>query len=167
MKKLLISLISFILGGLFVYLFYSNPSQGKAESLQRPSGVITPKEAQALDRAFNSRHQLISDSILNRPDNRSSWFDLQDLRAYLDYAEHYSDSIGYRMNGIRVYLGAYANANDEPGYTTVFFVPTGVKNTSKGNMFNWKLQSNNKDLEYVPVFNNGEEGQPPNANYPQ
>ena len=53
---------------------------------QPPRGVITPAEAKTLDQAFDSRHQLISNSIVKRPDNRSSWYSLQDMRDYLDYA---------------------------------------------------------------------------------
>jgi len=166
MKKLVFLLVGFVLGGLSVYLYCCNQFQ-EDKGVLIPKGLITSKQAKELDLAFDARHKLISDSILKRPDNRSSWFALKEIKAYLDYAEHYSDSIGYKMDGVRVYLGAYASVSGEEGYTTMFLVPTGTENISEGNMLNRSVQSTKNDLKDVPAFNNGEEGQPPSANYPQ
>ena len=167
MKKLLLLLVGFVLGALSVYLYCCSQDQEFVESPVPPKGVITPSQARDLDRAFDIRHKLISDSIVNRPDNRSSWFALKDVRAYLDYAEHYSDSLGYKMDGVRVYLGAYPTVKDQAGYTTVFFVPTGSENTSEGSMLNYRFQSGSTDIEGAPGFNKGSDGEPPAANYPQ
>ena len=131
-----------------------------------PKGLITPAEAKALDKAFDSRHQLISDSIVKRPDNRSSWYSLEDMRAYLNLAEAEAKTAGYTMDGIRVYLGAHADDGNDVGYTTMFFIPTGTKNQSEGSMINMNLRKSG-DIPGGNGLNGGDDGDPPPANYPQ
>ena len=166
MKKFLLLLVGFILGALAMYYYCCARSGDTVESMAivKPKGVITPNEAKVLDRAFNSRHQLISDSIVKRPDNRSSGWNLEDLRNYLAYAEHQADSLGYTMQGVRVYLGAYPDTAEEVGYTTMFFVPTGVPKKSEGNMLNFSFAGNG-DIPGGSGFNEGEEGEPPGSGY--
>ena len=138
--------------------------------VEAPKGIITPAEASALDEAFNSRHQLISDSIVKRPDNRSSWYSLKDMRSYLDYAEKQAGTLGYTMDGIRVYLGAYPNTANGVGYTTMFFTPTGFQTTAQSSMslFNMSMQPPVKpDIPGGSGLNEGPAGVPPSANYPQ
>ncbi|RKE95155.1 hypothetical protein [Ichthyenterobacterium magnum] len=166
MKKIVTLVLGFILGALAMY-YYSNQSLGESEAIVKPKGVITPAEAKTLDQAFNTRHELISDSIVKRPDNRSSWWSLEDMRDYLNYAEKESLELGYTMNGVRVYLGAYPT-DKEVGYTTMFMVPTGNLNVSEGNMtlINYRIG----DPQNIPGgsgFNKGADGNPPNANYTQ
>lgn len=166
MKNLLLLIFGIIIGAAAMYFYCCEDIE---EGIVAPSGIITPEEARTLDQAFNSRHQLISDSIVKRPDNRSSWYSLEDMRNYLDYAEKQTAGMGYTMNGIRVYLGAYPDVKGQVGYTTMFFVPTGHPNTSQGNMtfLNFNTQSGKPDISGAPGFNMGSGGQPPSANYPQ
>jgi hypothetical protein len=167
MKNLLLLIFGILIGGLATYFYccYESPEEG----IIAPSGIITPEEAKTLDQAFNSRHQLISDSIVKRPDNRSSWYSLEDMRNYLDYAENETKGMGYTMDGIRLYLGAYPDVKGQVGYTTMFFIPTGYQATSKGNMtfLNFLAQGGKGDIPGAPGFNEGEAGHPPSANYPQ
>lgn len=137
--------------------------------MTKPKGVITPDEARTLDAAFNSRHELISDSIVKRPDNRSSWWSLQDVKDYLAYAENQAKEQGYTMNGIRVYLGAYPDEKDQVGYTTMFMVPTGVKNGEPQEKGYSSEDGNrdNPDLLGSDGLNRSESGNPPSSNYPQ
>ncbi|MEM6515246.1 MAG: hypothetical protein AAF688_03610 [Bacteroidota bacterium] len=170
----------FILGvvvGIAAMYFYCQSSEAEqsvelaAETLNAPSGLITVKEAKTLDRAFDSRHRLISDSIVTREggDNRSSWFALQDVKDFLVYAEKESENQGYTMDGIRVYLGAYPDSDEEAGYTTMFLWPTGVKKISEGALFNYALQNGggSPDNPNGPGLNKGNNGDPPQANFPQ
>ena len=166
MKKIVTLVLGFLLGALAMY-YYSNQSLGESEAIVKPKGVITSAEAKTLDQAFNTRHELISDSIVKRPDNRSSWWSLEDMRDYLNYAEKESLELGYTMNGVRVYLGAYPT-NKEVGYTTMFMVPTGNLNVSEGGMslLNSRRGSN-PDVPNAPGLNHGDGGNPPGANFPQ
>lgn len=168
MKNVALFVIGLIIGGLAVYIFYEKESQPIAEDIIKPNGLITPSEAKTLDQAFNSRHQLISDSIVKRPDNRSSWYALEDMRNYLNYAENQAKDLGYTMDGVRVYLGAYPNVNDQIGFTTMFFIPTGYQTTSKGGMVlsNTTMQKGG-DISGGYGLNIGSDGDPPSANYPQ
>lgn len=164
MKKLSVLLLGVAIGFAMCY-FYFNQQNDLKTIVKPPKGLITVSQAKTLDQAFNNRHQLISDSIVKRPDNRSSWYSLRDMRAYLDYAEKQADTLKYTMDGIRVYLGAYPTAK-EVGYTTMFFVPTGIPNKSQGHMFNINFQKSN-DIPGGNGLNGGDSGYPPNANYPQ
>ena len=167
MKNFVIFLIGALLGAILVYfIFYKSSSMDMVDS---PKGLITPAEAKVLDQAFNSRHQLISTSIVGRPDNRSSWYSLNDVRTYLNIAEKQATSLGYTMNGVRIYLGAHQNVGTEVGYTTMFFIPTGYKTTAEGsmNLLNFMPVSGNGDIPGGDGLNGGTDGMPPSSNYPQ
>ena len=162
MKKFGLLVLGIIVGAAAMYFYCCNET---IEEFLPPKGIITPEQAKVLDEAFNSRHQLISDSIVKRPDNRSSWYSLSDMRAYLDFAESEAKGLGYTMDGVRVYLGAHPDEK-EVGYTTMFFIPTGTKSLSEGSMINLSLQKSG-DVIGGSGLNGGENGIPPGANYPQ
>ena len=158
-------LIGAIIGAAIVYFGWCKTSNMKDQPTG-PKGIITPKEIKTLDAAFDSRHKLISDTIVKRPDNRSSWYSLKDMREYLDYAENQAKELGYNMDGIRVYLGANADEVNTVGFTTMFFVPTGSKNTADESMPSVD-KTGSKDIPGGYGLDMGSGGDPPNANYPQ
>ena len=162
MKKLFLMLLGFAIGLLVAY-FYCCKSNN-TEDMTPPKGLITPKEAQALDIAFDLRHRLISDSIVRRSDNRSAWWSIEDIEAYLAYAKNQANELGYDMNGIRVYLGAYPTLKNNVGYTTMFMVPTGNPSVSEGGR--GAIVGNN-DIPGGDGLNDGTDGDPVGANYPQ
>jgi hypothetical protein len=130
--------------------------------MSKPIGLITPKEAKRLNDAFTKRCELISKEITKRPDNRSSWFSLEEIKAYLKYAENQAQEQGYEMNGIRIYCGAYPAVAGKEGYSTSFIVPTakivnGVDASS----------SDKSDIPDGDGLNGGQSGWPPSASYPQ
>jgi hypothetical protein len=130
--------------------------------MSTPKGIITPKEAKQLNDAFTERCELISKDITKRPDNRSSWYSLEDIKAYLKYAENQAIELGYEMNGIRIYCGAYHTVEGKAGYSTSFIVPTAKIADGK--------DADNSDGSDIPdgdCLNKGNTGWPPNANYPQ
>lgn len=168
MKNFFVFLLGALLGAAVVYFVCCESTE--EDLVEVPKGIITPNEAKVLDEAFNSRHQLISDSIVKRPDNRSSWYSLTDLRSYLSSAEKQAIGLGYQMDGVRVYLGAYPDTADEIGYTTMFFIPTGTKKLAEGNMnvFNFSTQlGGSSDIPGGDGLNMGDPGVPPDSNYPQ
>lgn len=165
MKRLFLLILGAIIGFGICYYFFNSKTQTEEPMAQPPKGVITPAQAETLDQAFDSRHQLISDSIVKRPDNRSSWYSLQDMRDYLDYAESQAKGLGYQMDGVRIYLGAHADEGPKVGYTTMFLVPTGTRNVSEGGMVP-SMQGPSGDIPGGDGLNNGGDGNPPQANYP-
>jgi hypothetical protein len=129
--------------------------------MKKPKGIISPKEAKQLNDAFNTRCELISKDIVKRPDNRSSWWSLKDIRGYLDYAEKQAKELGHEMNGVRVYCGAHPTIDGQPGYSTAFIVPTAEILDGKDG------SGKNGDIPNGDGLNEGSDGWPPNASYPQ
>lgn len=168
MKNLGSLLLGLIIGALIMYFYCCNSGglEGMEPGITKPDGVITQAEGEALDRAFNSRHALISNNIVKRPDNRSSWWSMEDIRDYLDYAENQAGGLGYTMDGIRVYLGAYPDIKGVVGYTTMFIAPTGTKKLPEGTS-NFAAQIGGADIPGADPLNMGGGGTPPNSNYPQ
>lgn len=170
MKNIGILVFGFILGALVMYYLNSTSTTPKvlAEAeLVKPKGLITPSEAKILDKAYNERYAIISDSLFkdSNGDNRSSWFALEELTSYIDYAKNQAKDNGFRMDGLRIYLGAYPDNKEGTGLTTMFFIPTGYKSTSKGSFFT--LPQGSGDLTGSDGLNFGSSGNPPGANYPQ
>jgi hypothetical protein len=134
-----------------------------------PKGLIKPNEAIALDQAYNLRHRIVSDSLFSNTktgDNRSSWWSIEEIQNYINHAENQAGELGYTMDGLRVYLGAYPDIKGEAGLTTMFFVPTGILNTSQGSMFPMP-QDGSGDIKGADGLNFGGHGNPPGVNYPQ
>jgi hypothetical protein len=170
MKKFGLLILGIILGALAMYFYCSKDVNMMEEppTIKPPAGIITPAQITVLTQAFNPRHKLISDSIFKNAktqDNRSSWYKLEDIEDYIKYAKQQAAENNQTMDGLRLYLGAYPNNGDEPGLTTLLFVPTGFDNTSEGSFFS--LQGKSGDLDNSDGLNGGGNGKPPSANYPQ
>lgn len=171
MKNFGLFVLGVIIGALAVY-FYCCKGESDlmdADEITAPKGLINPEEAKALDQAYNTRYNIINDSLfkdIETGDNRSSWYALDELKSYLNYAELQADSLGYTLDGLRIYAGAYPDTRNETGLMTMFFIPTGTKNTSEGSLFVIP-QGGSGDIEGANGLNKGSQGVPPGANYPQ
>lgn len=175
MKNITSLVLGLIIGALVMYFYCSKQTQltsveheevEVSTNIIKPSGVISAKEGIALDTNFNTRHSLISKDIVKRPDNRSSWWSLKDVRDYLDYAENQSKELGYTMDGVRVYLGAYPDQKGVAGYTTMFMVPTSSEAVQDKNEKVLKA-GDGGDVPGGDPLNDGGDGYPPSANFPQ
>lgn len=167
MKNVLLLIVGAIIGALVTYWYCSVCQDLTPPEIVAPGGLISPEEASVLDRNFDSRHELISDSIVKRPDNRSSWYSLEDMRNYLNYAENEAKELGYTMDGVRVYLGAHDDVDSLVGYTTLFFIPTGHENVAQSSSTFVHTLSEGGDIPGGSGMDQGTEGDPPGANYPQ
>jgi len=114
--------------------------------MSNQKGFISPEQAKKLNDAYTARCELISRDITKRPDNRSSWYSLEDIENFLTYAKAQAKELGYEMDGIRIYCGAYEPKNGRAGYST---------------------SGKRHDLQGVNGLNLGQHGDPPGANYPQ
>lgn len=172
MKNFGLLILGVILGALAMYFYCcaDNVDMDSDQPEQVPKGLISPKEAKVLDQAYNIKHRIINDSLFKKStdggDNRSSWWSLEDIQSYINYAENQAGELGYTLDGLRVYLGSYPEAKGETGLTTMFFIPTGSKSVSQGN-FGPFLQGGGTDIPGGFGLNMGESGKPPSANYPQ
>jgi len=141
MKKPVLLLLGIAIG-IGVSYFYFNRQEAATTSeeatmvraIVKPKGVITPAQAKVLNNKWSDTRENAMDSIISRisqgrikKDNRSSWWSLEDIKDYLANAENQAESLGYTMNGIRIYQGVYeGNApNGKADYATLFWVPTG------------------------------------------
>jgi len=168
MKNIVIFFSGLLLGAVIGFLSYNQISYEDQPEIQKPKGLISPKEAASLDQAFNLKHRIISDSLYKNAtygDNRSSWWSIDDVESFIRYAKHQADEQGYVLDGLRLYLGSHGESNDGLGLTTVFFIPTGHKNNAQGG---WSYYQNKpSDLKDADGLNMGQSGNPPDANYPQ
>ncbi|MCB0398988.1 MAG: hypothetical protein KDD26_05070 [Winogradskyella sp.] len=165
MKKLLLLLVGLVIGIAVTYYYLS--TNQNLEEMTKPNGLITPSEIEALDQAYNSRHTIISDSLIKTPDNRSSWYSIEEIESYIAYAKQQAGSLGYTLDGLRIYAGAYPDTKEGPGLMTMFFVPTGSKIVSEGSMLPTVQGGGSNDLQGADGLNRGSGGEPPSANYPQ
>ena len=169
MKNLGLFILGIVLGALAMYCYCSDDeTELTSPEVIVPKGVITSAQAKTLDQAYNLKHSIINDSLFKGSktgDNRSSWWPLEDIQNFINYAENQAGKKGYTMDGLRLYLGSYPNSNGDTGLTTLFFIPTGYKNTSEGSMI--PFQGGSGDIPSAEGLNKGGNGQPPQANYPQ
>jgi len=165
MKKNLYLILGFIIGAVLTYYFCPRQIEESKPigKIEKPKGVISVEEAKQLNDNWTNYRKKVVDSVVQRRgrkrDARSVYWDLEEVEQYLQYAKHYSDSLGYEMTGIRVYLGVYGK-NSGPAkknLTTMFIVPTGKKTDSKSSMnpFNFTEEP------LVPPLNNGAGGEEP------
>ena len=172
MKNFGLLILGIILGALAMYFYCQNKNQNH-ETLEplAPKGLIKPSEIKTLTQAYNPRYDTISNTIfrgIEGGDNRSSWYGLEQLRTYLDFAEAEAKSNKQTMDGVRLYLAANPNKDGRPGYTTLLFVPTGYANTSEGALLNFNYKGGgSSDLQNGSGLDKGTGGQPPSSNYHQ
>lgn len=171
MKNFGLLVLGIIVGVAAMY-FYSNRDQMeiKADHTEiKIPGLITPDQARVLDKAFNLKHRIINDSLFKESkdggDNRSSWWKLETIENYLAHAKTQAKDNQKVMDGLRVYLGSYPSEGGQTGLTTMFFIPTGYSSTSEGSMI--PFQDKSADLTDSDGLNLGQNGYPPDANYPQ
>lgn len=172
MKKIGLILFGFIIGAVLTYKFCPRPIDGPTTvdaKYKVPKDTITIAQAKLLSKNWTNNNATEIDSLLDvegsRKKMRSVWWSLKDVNEYLVYAQEKSDSLGYKMTGVRVYLGNYGK-NEKPGKknrNTMFIVPTGPKSTSKASALNVFLPPSKGDIP-TPPLNNGNGGE---GGYPQ
>ena len=173
MKKLVYIILGFIIGAALTYYFCPRPIEeaGEAENeraavVKKPTGTITIIDAEALSANWEQNNSKEIDSTIELDDKskrkpmRSVMWDLENIEDYIAFAKKESDSVGYTMTGLRVYLGNYGK-NGKPGKknrNTMFIVPTGHESTSKASSLNVSFFAETKDIPVDPL-NDGSGGE--------
>lgn len=169
MKKLTYIILGFIIGAVLTYYFCPRLEENQPESIVKPKGVISINQAKELNKNWTDFRKVAVDSAAKKQgrnqDYRSTYWTLDDIEDYLAFAKAASDSLGYNMTGIRVYLGVYGkNAGQaKKDLTTMFIVPTGKQKKSEANSLILLLPPGNEDILIEPL-NDGTGG---DGNYPQ
>ncbi|WP_124981329.1 hypothetical protein [Nonlabens xiamenensis] len=148
---------------------HCGPTAGEIEAAwQSTPGKINAQRANQLEE--NYKRFIYQDSLVARDgrvyqDHREVWFDLEDLKNYINYVEQYGRDNNYDHLGMRVYFGASGIQNGTPR-STVFFYGTG-RFAGAGQL----VQENNvvtePNLPDADGLNMGNSGMPPSElNYP-
>jgi hypothetical protein len=170
MKKIIYIIVGFCMGALLTYYFCPREIHDETLATNKvPKDTISVAEAKILSNNWEQNNPTEIDSIIDvegaKKQMRSVAWSLEDINDYLVYAEAKSDSLGYTMTGVRVYLGNYGNVNNpvKKNRNTMFIVPTGNKNTSKASSLSLFLPPAIQDIP-APPLNHGDGG---NGGYPQ
>ena len=131
-----------------------------------PDQVISYEKAKTLEQEFVlTRGQIINDS-LDIVDTREFWFSLDSLKRYIEYVEYEAGKQKLSNLGVRVYFGAYPKNDAEshqPGYSTVFLVPTAQQRSSQIIQGFAPTKSENENIEGLNALNYSHGGIPPNS----
>ncbi|TGV01444.1 hypothetical protein [Flavivirga rizhaonensis] len=149
---------------IMVLSFQSCEEKPKPQKIKPPKQIIDYDYAQKLEEEYKNTRGAIINKYLQIEDTREFWFDLEELKKYIAFVEQEADSLGYKRLGIRIYNGAYPNEKGfpDPGYSTVFIVPTGHKTKSKASFS--PISSTfviNDNIHEIPAYNYGHAGKPP------
>lgn len=139
----------------------------KFKIMNKPNNLITKEEATKLSKDFNVKNKLIGKHI-GKPSNCSTWYSLADLEEYIAYIKAEGKAKGYSVDGIRFYLGSYSKNNSnvkKQRQTTVFLAPTGNKVTQEKTM-KMVAPTSSPDITDIDPLNFGNDGIPPDSNYP-
>ncbi|MFB9057537.1 hypothetical protein ACFFU9_12380 [Mariniflexile ostreae] len=147
----------------------NNVTKEKPSEQQKPEKISAPKQTIDYEYASNLEEEYINTraSIINKSldmeDAREFWFDLDQLKKYIAYVEQEAKSQGYKNLGIRIYNGAYPKEKQypDPGYSTVFLVPTGTKSISKAGISSSSFILSNDNIQSIRAYNYGHAGRPP------
>lgn len=135
------------------------------KKIDPPKQTIDYEYAKGLEQEFKNTRGAIINKYLNLKDEdpREFWFDLKELKKYIKYVEQEAKVLGYKDLGIRIYNGAYPNdeAYPDPGYSTVFLVPTGNRRASKASFLPLTTVVINDNIQEIPGYNYGQAGRPP------
>ena len=152
MKNLFSLLLGLIFGAAITYYFFCSSGITTPPPTTIPSGIITANEAKQLSNNWTNLRKAANDSVAyGGEDNRSSWYSIDDMEYYINYAK---DSL--KANGIRLYLGVDTSVGIG-GLTTIFMVPT-ENSTRRG--------SPSKDISTANALDRGTGGMPPGQQYP-
>ncbi|MDO5981469.1 hypothetical protein [Flavivirga spongiicola] len=144
-------------------LFFQSCKE-KPQKIEKPEQTIDYKYANHLEEEYKNTRGAIIKKYLEIEDTREFWFELEKLKEYIAYVEQEAETLGYKNLGIRIYNGAYPKDKKypDPGYSTVFLVPTGNKITSKASFFPISLTVvSDNNIQDIPAYNYGQAGRPP------
>jgi len=118
--------------------------------MSTPKGIITAAEAKVLNDNWTSLRAKENETAAGQPDNRSSWYSLEDMEQFLSLIKAENPTV----NGVRFYLGVETTQEAPKGLTTIFMVPTE------------EVDNENKDIPEARGMDKGANGMPPGEDYP-
>ena len=134
------------------------------EDPQAPQQAITIDEADQLEEEFKRTRARILNDALGFEDTRDFWFSLDTLKKYIEYVEYEGTKMGKDNLGIRIYFAAYPDNSGypDPGYSTVFLVPTAAENPNNAVQGFMPIIMENQTIDDLKALNYSMGGRPPN-----
>lgn len=129
-----------------------------------PQQTISVAEADRLEEEFKGTRAKILNAALGFEDTRDFWFSIDTLKKYIAYVEQQGKKMGKENLGIRIYFAAYPEKSDypDPGYATVFLVPTSLEEPSNLKRGFFPIEPTNQNIDSLYPLNFGGGGIPPN-----
>ena len=127
-----------------------------------PVQTITKDDANRLEETHKQTRATILNDTLGYEDTREFWFSLDSVKKYITYVEQEAARMGKTDLGLRIYLGAYPSEGNypDPGYSTVFIVPTAkYTNTLKRGFF--PMEDTQENIDSINALNYSQGGKPP------
>jgi len=127
-----------------------------------PVQTISFEEANRLEENYKVTRAAVINDTLGYEDTREFWFSLDTLKKYISYVEQEGARMGKTNLGLRIYLGAYPSQGNypDPGYSTVFIVPTAQgSNPLKQGFF--PIEEANENIDSLSPLNYSQGGKPP------
>lgn len=153
------NLFLLMVGLLTVFLF-----SACEDIIDPPQQSISVEEANVLEEEFVQTRGRIINEALGYTDTRDFWFSLDTLKQYIAYVEQEGKKRGKQNLGMRIYFAAYPSEGNypEPGYATVFLVPTSEPEVSQLQKGFFPIHPGHQNLDSINALNYGHGGQPPN-----
>ncbi len=106
---------------------------------QTPVGLLSYDEAYTMENNYkNIQYETVALAFAKEnggtfTDNREFWFSIEEILAYLNYVTDKGTKEGLQVSnmGIRFFLGAKVEANQQTPVTKLIFVPTASSNRTK------------------------------------
>ena len=141
------------------------------QEFEEPNGLITPEKANELEETYKANQFTILNEYLNvngdvAEDNREVWFELDEIKNYINYVEENAKNIESIDEsgtlGLRIYFGAKQMAlkrdkRDNIIRSTLFFVPTYREGL--------RAAESNKNINGINPLNYGSSGDPDDIEY--
>ncbi|MEZ4859495.1 MAG: hypothetical protein R2781_11865 [Flavobacteriaceae bacterium] len=156
----------FSLTHLFVVAFFSLLFFASCKEIvitDAPTQTITVEEANRLEETYKQTRASILNDTLGYEDTREFWFSLDTLKKYIAYVEQEGTKMGKKNLGLRIYLGAYPKQGNypDPGYTTVFLVPTASAGTNPLKQGFLPFEDSQENIDSLGPLNYSQGGKPP------
>lgn len=131
-------------------------------SNQLPKGIISVEEAKMLSENLAKQKENPENRLMSAEDNCSCWWSLDEIESYIAYAKQECEKNNLKMNGIRIYMGAYGP--EKNNQSTLFMVPTSEFNSAVPSFA--VTTQDPPNAPGVAPMNAGNDGRPPGNTYP-
>jgi len=132
-----------------------------------PKQLISLEKARELNENYNETRARLHQEKMGKEDANAVWYSLEELENYIAYIKKLGTEKGYVVDGIRLYMGVYSDAEEhsKAGYSTIFLSPTGQRSTGENQQKKAANKEGSSDILEINAMNFGSMGNPPKLKY--